>query len=244
MHSSIGESLIKEIKENTLLHALRNNPLNLLLLCVIYEDYEGNLPSSRSELYQVIVLCLLRRHCAKHNLEAPNENSALEKRFEETILALGELAWLCLLSDLYCFRESQLAALERRYKGLVSRHIGLVYKEESLRRLMPQHEYYFLHKTFQEYLAAAFIAHKLQENELRLFERLSFHELVKKYREVSLFVSGILGRDANILFAQIGEELKNWGEWDWDWCTQSGVVTMYDREREDDWDHRDSDVQG
>ena len=241
LHSSIGESLIKEIKENTLLHALRNNPLNLLLLCVIYEDYEGNLPSSRSELYQVIVLCLLRRHCAKHHLEAPKENSALEKQFEETILALGELAWLCLLSDRYCFLESELAALERRYKGLVSRHVGLVYKEESLRRLKPQHEYYFLHKTFQEYLAAAFIAHKLRGNQLRLFERLSFHELVKKYREVFLFVSGILGRDASILFTQIGEELKNWGEWNWYWCTQSGVVPMDDREREDDWDYRDND---
>ncbi|CAH3166457.1 unnamed protein product, partial [Porites evermanni] len=215
LHSSKGESLIKEMEENTLLHALRNNPLNLLLLCVIYEDYEGNLPSSRSELYQVIVLCLLRRLCVKHNLEAPKENSALEKQFEETILALGELAWLCLLSDRYCFLESELVALERRYKGLVSRHVGLVYKEESLSRLKPQHEYYFLHKTFQEYLAAAFIAHKLRGNQLRLFERLSFHELVKKYREVFLFVSGILGRDANILFTQIGEELKNWGKWDW-----------------------------
>ena len=241
LHSSKGESLIKEMEENTLLHALRNNPLNLLLLCVIYEHYEGNLPSSRSELYQVIVLCLLRRLCVKHNLEAPKEDSALEKQFEETILALGELAWLCLLSDRYCFLESELAALERRYKGLVSRHVGLVYKEESLRRLKPQHEYYFLHKTFQEYLAAAFIAHKLRGNQLRLFERLSFHELVKKYREVFLFVSGILGRDASILFTQIGEELKNWGEWDWFWCTQSGVVTMDDREREDDWDDWDND---
>ena len=234
LHSSKGESLIKEMEENTLLHALRNNPLNLLLLCVIYEHYEGNLPSSRSELYQVIVLCLLRRLCVKHNLEAPKEDSALEKQFEETILALGELAWLCLLSDRYCFLESELAALERRYKGLVSRHVGLLYKEESLRRLKPQHEYYFLHKTFQEYLAAAFIADKLQRNELMLFERLRFLELVEKYREVFLFVSGILGRDASILFTQIGEELKNWGKWNWPTCTQSGVV-MDDRESEDDW---------
>ena len=252
LHSPKGESLIKEIEENTLLHALRNNPLNLLLLCVIYEDYEGNLPSSRSELYQVIVLCLLKRYCAKHNPAALKDYNDLEKQFEDTILALGELAWLCLLSDRYCFRESELAALERRYKGLVSRHIGLVYKEESLRRLMPQHEYYFLHKTFQEYLAAAFIAHKLRGNKLRLFERLRFHELVKKYQEVFLFVSGILGRDANILFTQIGEELKNWGEWDWVTCKQSGVVTMDDRERDwikyldiyredDDEDHDDKD---
>ena len=234
LHSPKGESLIKEIQENTLLHALRNNPLNLLLLCVIYEDYEGNLPSSRSELYQVIVLCLLRRHCAKHNLEAPQDNNALEKQFEESILALGELAWMCLLSDRYCFRESELAELEKRYKGLVSRHVGLVYKEESLRKIKPQHEYCFLHKTFQEYLAAVFIAHKLRGNKLRLFERLRFHELVKKYREVFLFVSGILGRDASILFTQIGEELKNNGQWDWVTCTQSGVVTIDDQESEDE----------
>ena len=236
MHSSKGESLIEEIEDNTLLHALRNNPLNLLLLCVIYEDYEGNLPSSRSELYQVIVLCLLRRHCAKHNLEAPRDNSALEKQFEESIYALGELAWMCLLSDRYCFLESELAALEKRYKGLVSRYIGLVYKEESLRKIKPQHEYYFLHKTFQEYLAAAYIAQKLRRSQLSLFERLNFEDLVVKYREVFLFVSGILGRDASILFTQIGEELKNWGEWDWVTCTQSGVVTMDDPESEEDWE--------
>ena len=223
-HTSKGESLIVEIKENDLLNALRNNPLNVILLCVVYEDYNGKLPTAQTELYQVVVQCLLRRYCAKHNLVAPEDNSALEKQFEENILALGELAWLCLLSERHGFRESELAALEIRYKGLVARDIGLLYKEESLRRLKPQHEYFFLHKTFQEYLAAAFIAHKLRKNELNLFERLSFCELVSKYREVFLFVSGLLEREASILFAQIGEELKNWGDWDWDSCTQLDVV--------------------
>ena len=223
-HSPKGERLITEIKDNEFLHALRSNPLNLLLLCVIYEDYEGKLPSSRSRLYQVIVLCLLRRYCAKHNLQAPEGDDDLERYFEKDILALGELAWMCLLSDRHGFREKELAELERRYKGLVSRHIGLLYKEESLKRLTPQHEYYFLHKTFQEYLAAAYVAHKLRRNQLNLFEHLSFDDLVHKYRQVFLFVSGILGMEASILFAQIGEELKNWGEWNWSECRQFGVV--------------------
>ena len=213
-HTSKGESLIVEIKENESLNALRNNPLNVILLCVVYEDYKGKLPTARTELYQVVVQCLWRRYCAKHSLVAPEENSALEKQFEENILALGELAWLCLLSERYGFRESELAALEIRYKGLVARDIGLLYKEESLRRLKPQHEYFFLHKTFQEYLAAAFIAHRLRGNELKLFEHIRFRELVEKYRQVFLFVSGLLGRDASILFTQIGKELKN-GNWNW-----------------------------
>ena len=218
-HSPKGERLITEIKDNEFLHALRSNPLNLLLLCVIYEDYEGKLPSSRSRLYQVIVLCLLRRYCAKHNLQAPEGDDDLERYFEKDILALGELAWMCLLSDRHGFRENELAELERRYKGLVSRHIGLLYKEESLKRLTPQHEYYFLHKTFQEYLAAAYVAHKLQRNQLNLFEHFSFDDLVHKYRQVFLFVSGILGMEASVLFAQIGEELKNRGEWNWNECS-------------------------
>ena len=46
-HSSKGEKLIKEIKGNALLRDLRTNPLNLLLLCVVYEDHEGKLPSSQ-----------------------------------------------------------------------------------------------------------------------------------------------------------------------------------------------------
>ena len=217
-HSPKGERLITEIKNNEFLHALRSNPLNLLLLCVIYEDYEGKLPSSRCRLYQVIVLCLLRRYCGKHNLPAPEGDDDLERCFEKDILALGELAWMCLLSDRHGFRENELAELERRYKGLVSRHIGLLYKEESLKRLTPQHEYYFLHKTFQEYLAAAYVAHKLRRNQLNLFEHLSFDDLVDKYRQVFLFVSGILGMEASVLFSQIGVELKNGEGWNWNYC--------------------------
>ena len=232
-HSPKGEKLITEIKDNEFLHALQSNPLNLLLLCVIYEDYEGKLPSSRSKLYQVIVLCLLRRYCAKHNLQAPEGDDDLERYFEKDILALGELAWMCLLRDRHGFRENELAELERRYRGLVSRHIGLVYKEESLKRLKPQHEYYFLHKTFQEYLAAAYVAHKLRRNQLNLFERLNFENLVHKYRQVFLFVSGILGMEASVLFAQIGEELKNRGGWNWSECkvlnTRGIGLPLWDR---------------
>ena len=232
--ASEGERLIKEIEVNALLFALLYNPLNLLLLCVVYEDYEGKLPTARTELYQVVVQCLLRRYCAKQNLAVAEDNSALQKQFEVDILALGELAWSCLLSYRHGFCESELEELESRYKGLVSRHIGLLYKEESLKRLNPQHEYYFLHKTFQEYLAAAYIAHQLRGKQLNLFENLylSFEHLVGEYREVFLFVSGILGREASILFTQIGQELKKNGEWDWYGCSQTNAAVSVG----DSWD--------
>ena len=210
-----GEKLIEEMQQNTFLHALRNNPLNLLLLCVVYEDYEGKLPTSRTELYQVIVQCLLRRYCAKHKLAVPKDNSVLEKRFEKDILALGELAWLCLLSDRYGFPESELDEFERRCPGLVARELGLLYKEESLKRLKPQHEYCFLHKTFQEYVAAAYIAEKLVNQQFNVFNHFPFADLVTKYPQVFIFVSGMLGEKATVLFTQIGEQLKTVFDWNW-----------------------------
>ena len=219
-HRSKGEMLAKEVKENTLLNALRNNPLNLLLLCVIYEDYDGKLPTSRTELYQVIVKCLLRRYCAKHSLVVPEDNT-LEKRFDEDILALGELAWTCLLNDRKSFREEELAEREVRNKNLVARKIGLLYKEERLKRILrSQYEYWFLHKTFQEYLAAAFITQKLLSEEVNVFEFTTFDDLVQKYPQVFLFVSGMLGGKATELFNQIGEELKKRGDWDWNQCSE------------------------
>jgi len=222
-HSSKGEMLIDEIKENTLLHALRNNPLNLLLLCVIYEDYEGKLPSSRSALYQIIVRCLLRRYCAKHDLKAHKDDKVLEKKFRKDILALGKLAWKCLLTDRYGFREEELTKLESRNNKLVARELGLLYKEESLKRLAPQHEYCFLHKTFQEYLAASYIARKLRKKQLNVFEHLTFNDLVTKYPQVFLFVCGFLGEEASILFSQIGEKLQSSGHWIWVECSEAAA---------------------
>ena len=209
-----GERLIEEMEQNTFLHALRSNPLNLLLLCVVYEDYEGKLPTSQTELYQVIVQCLLRRYCAKHSLAVPEDRNTLQKRFEEDVLALGQLAWTCLLNDRQSFPERELAQCEVKNQNLVARKIGLLYMEESRKRINPQHEYWFLHKTFQEYLAAAFITHKLLRGEFNVFEYTTFHDLVRKYPQVFLFVSGMLGEKGTVLFTQIGETLKE-NRWDW-----------------------------
>ena len=221
-----GERLIEEMQQNTFLHALQNNPLNLLLLCVVYEDYKGKLPTSRTELYQVIVQCLLRRYCAKRNQPAPGDDSVLEKTFEKEILALGELAWLCLLSDRYGFFETELDEFERKYPGLVARELGLLYKEESLKRLKPQHEYCFLHKTFQEYVAASYIVEKLVNQQFNVFERIGFYDLVTKYPQVFIFVSGMLGEKATVLFTQIGEGLKK-NDWDWNGHCSEEEATFF-----------------
>ena len=220
-HVAKGERLIQSILENTFLHALPSNPLNLLLLCVVFEDYEGNLPSSRTELYHIIVCCLLRRYCAKNNVKAAVDDKALEEQFKDSLLALGQLAWRCLQNDRFSFREEELAEFERRKKHLAARKLGLVFKEASVKKINPQHEYHFFHKTFQEYLAALYLAHKLLEEKVNVFHdlKLSFADITRKYNQVFIFVSGILGQATCNLFRQIGENLKV-ECWNWLNCTE------------------------
>ena len=220
-HLSKGEKLIEEIKENALLRDLQTNPLNLLLLCVVYEDHEGKLPSSRTDLYHVIVVCLLRRYCAKHNVIASKKDRDLETQFERDIRCLGKLAWNCLLNDRHSFFEEELEELESRNEKLIVRELSFVYKEESLKRLKPEHKYYFLHKSFQEYLAASCIAYKLRKEKFNVFEHLNFDAVVKKCPQVFVFVCGILRKEASILFAQIGEKVKS--DWDWLQCSEAAA---------------------
>ena len=227
-HLSNGERLINAIQENSFLHALPTNPLNLLLLCVVFEDYEGELPSRRTELYQIIVRCILRRFCAKNQLEAPKDDEALEKKFEQSLLALGELAWKCLLEDRLSFREEELAKFEEMYKDLAARISGFVFKEASLKKINPQHEYHFFHKTFVEYLAAAYLAFLLLKKDVNILKKFKLrfrNHIVGKYRQVFLFLSGILGKETSILFRQIGTKLKS-GNWDWLKC-KTEVGTFY-----------------
>ena len=219
-----GGRLIKAIQENSYLHELPSNPLNLLLLCVVFECYEGNLPSCRTDLYQIIVVCLLRRYCAKHNLKVTAgaaddsdvvSDKALMRHFEDSFLVLGELAWRCLKEDQFSFREEELVEFESTHESLAARTLGLVFKEASLRKINPQHEYFFFHKTFQEYLAAFYLAHMLLKQMVDFSELNSYGDLVGRYRQVFVFMSGILGGDAGLLFEKIGKKLK---DRNWDWC--------------------------
>ena len=216
-HSSKGERLIEEVEQNPLLSDLSRNPLNLLLLCVFYEDHEGSLPSSFTDLYQTIVRCFLRRYCAREELKASEKDEDLDKQFEVTIVALGELAWKCLLNDRFSFYEDELEELERSNENIVALRPGFVYMEESLKRYKSRHAYSFLHKTFQDYLAASYIAHKFRGSEFQMLEQMLSPEIARRnFKQVFVFVWGILREEANIPFEQIGNMQQK--QWDWLKC--------------------------
>ena len=218
--SSKGERLIEEIKRNCLLQGFLSDRPNLFLLCLLYEDHEGELPCSSSDLYQTLVRCLFRRYCAKQKLKPNEEDMDLAKQFEREILALGELAWKCLLNFRRSFREDDLK-LARIDENSMALGLGFVYKEESSKRSNPHHVFTFVHRTFQEYLAASYIAHNLRGSEFYVLGQVRFMSMTWVYRKVFLFVCGILREETSILFTQIGDTLQK--DWDWSKCSDKAA---------------------
>ena len=135
------------------------------------------------------------------------------------------------MNDKLSFYEDELEELERSNENIVARRLGLVYKEESLKRLKPRHTYSFLHKTFQEYLAASHIAHNFRRSrEFQMLEQLQFPEKRHEFKQVFVFVCGILREEANILFKLIGKMLQ--GQWHWSKCDRSSAHFFVDSWKE------------
>ena len=56
------------------LREMMSNPLNTTLLCLLCEDCEGSFPTSKTQLYIEIVLCVLRRYEEKNKLSSANDD--------------------------------------------------------------------------------------------------------------------------------------------------------------------------
>ena len=143
----LAKKLRKKVRPKTEnnLRTLATNPLNTLLLCVVFEDNGGYLPTTVTELYQNIVECIWKRYCKKKRPEEKDISFEIAKQ------TLGRLACESLIEyDTLYFRESKLGEDE-----IQCTKIGFLYKDDiSTKMLNPNNTYWFLHKTFQEYFAA------------------------------------------------------------------------------------------
>ena len=202
---NLAKKLHEKIQTSTEnnLQTLATHPLNTLLLCVVFEDNGGNLPTTVTELYQNIVECIWKRYCKK---KRPEEKDI---SFEIAMQTLGRLAYESLIEhDTLYFRESKL-----RKEEIQCTNIGFLYKDDiSTKILKPDNTYWFLHKTFQEYFAAYHCVYT--ETELDL-SKLSHYtrEDGAKFIEVLKFMSAMLQEKSaehhKIFIEQLGSRISS-----------------------------------
>ena len=181
----LAKKLQKKIRTSTEnnLQSLATNPLNALLLCVVFEDNDGDLPTTVTELYENIVESIWTRYCERRR---PEEKAI---SFEIAMQTLGKLAYECLIErDTLYFSESMLKDEDKK----PCTNIGFLYKDDiSTKISKPQITYWFLHKTFQEYFAAYYCVYIEKEIDM---SKLSYHTSKDgaKFIQVLKFLSSML----------------------------------------------------
>ena len=178
----LAETLIAKLASENL-YELTRNPLNTLLLCVIFEDLKGVLPNSRTELYIEIVLFVLRRYEKKNGLSISHKTLVVYKK---ELMILGRIALDSLRKGELYFEGHQ-----RDFKQSLLPKFGFVSIQAGGSKRAPCTRYAFFHKSFQEFFSAFFLAFSIIDGTMDC-TLVANEEYEEELSEVFTFVGGIV----------------------------------------------------
>ena len=181
----LQENLLQKIRYSDELRNLSKNPLNVTLLCVLCEDLEGVFPTSRTELYTEIVLCVLRRYEKKQGLSSKSED--LMSIYRDDLVNLGRVALHSLRKGELYFEEHESGST-----SIALSKFGFLSLQASGCKRKALVRYAFLHKSFQEFFSGFYLACQILDG---VIERVSVVKDVRfkdELKQVFLFMIGIL----------------------------------------------------
>ena len=171
---------------------LAKNPLNLTLLCCIFEDSEKIFSeSSRTRLYIEIVLLVLRRYQEKNGLKSSNGQDLISV-YREKIKLLGRFSLDSLLKGKWYFvKEKDMD------------NFGFFSFQQGGTKSKPCTRCVFSHKSFQEFFAGFYLAFQIIDGQIDFAHVLTDERYLKELKEVFLFMSGIIAFKSE----EIGESI-------------------------------------
>ena len=179
------------------LYQLTRNPLNTLLLCVIFEDLNGVLPNSRTKLYIEIVLFVLRRYENKNRLSSDDKDLLLV--YKEELMILGRMALDPLRKGELYFEDHQ-----GDFKQSLLPEFGFVSIQAGGSKRAPCPRYAFFHKSFQEFFSAFFLAFSMIDGRMDC-KSITNVEYGEQLSEVFTFMGGIVAMHSKEIAESIVE---------------------------------------
>ena len=181
----LATELISKVQFDEDLGELTRNPLNTLLLCVIFEDLKGILPTNRTQLYVEIVLFILRRHESKNGLS--NSGKDLLLVYKKELMILGETALDSLRKQELYFDDYK----EDIKKSLLIK-FGFLSVQSGGSKRAPCDRYGFFHKSFQEFFSGYFLAFSVIDDVTKSHSILTNESYMVEFFHVFKFMIGIV----------------------------------------------------
>mgnify|MGYP002260022882 CR=1 FL=1 len=183
----LAEELISKFPFHKELRELTQNPLNTLLLCVIFEDLEGVLPNSTTQLYIEIVLFILRRYESKEGLS----NKDLLLVYKKELMILGRTALDSLRKQELYFDD---------HKGDIKESLlmkfGFLSIQSGVSKRAPCDRYGFFHKSFQEFFSGYFLAFSIIDDVANSQSVLTDPRYMGELFQVFKFMSTIIAKES------------------------------------------------
>ena len=179
------ENLLQKIRYSDELRNLSKNPLNVTLLCVLCEDLEGVFPTSRTELYSEIVLCVLRRYEKKQGLSSKSED--LMSIYRDDLVNLGRVALHSLRKGELYFEEHESGST-----SIALSKFGFLSLQASGCKRKAVVRYAFLHKSFQEFFSGFYLACQILDGGIDCVSVVNDERFRDELKQVFLFMIGIL----------------------------------------------------
>lgn len=215
-----AEVLLSEMETNPVIKDIAKVPLTAMLICALWDDARDaalEALSTLTTLFNELILLMVKRHFAKNSEEGGStdeEFASLQDIPEDLyndLLVLGEIALNGLLDDNLLF---DVQALEKKFSSKVLFELGLLSQEKSTSRLKPVRKCCFIHKSFQEYVAALWLSSEINSarndpSKLKDVSALTL-KCIKKASDTMLlnFVSGLVGDNFEFVFVPLLENLK------------------------------------
>ena len=159
---------------------LAKNPLNLTLLCCIFEDSKNVFHQCRTRLYIEIVLLVLRRYVEKNVLKSSNDQDLISV-YREELKLLGRFSLHSLHERKWYFEKE---------KDIDN--FGFLSFQQGGTRSKPCTRCVFSHKSFQEFFAGFYLAFQVIDGQIDFADVLTDERYLKELKEVFLFMSGII----------------------------------------------------
>ena len=197
----ITVKLLNKLRDNAPLFKLATNPLLCAMLSALHYDRHMQLPKDRHSLYEACISGLLERRDAERDIQF---NAYPELRYQEKRALLDDLAYWALKNGLASFTFDQ--AAQRISSRIVNMQITsdaetvlMMFIERSgIIRELSVGIFNFVHRTFQEYMAASAAS---SESDWGLLTK---NALDDQWQETIILAAGFAKKeDANSLIGKL-----------------------------------------